>query len=131
MKSISKIFKKDTILTVKKNSIMMNLKKNMKYFIRYSSELSNLKDSKITTVSIKWFIKKKTSEFSLKNNSNYSFNSTLINNVKTVYKFCTCLFKTVSLTRTLNDLHDEIVNNYCLVNKYDMKKEEAVYIFIQ
>ena len=131
LKSISKNLEKDTVLTVKKNSIIIDLEKNVKLFITCSSELSDLKDREMTTVSIEQFIKKKTSEFSSESSSDYSFNSASINNMKMIHKSYTCSFKTVSHTRTLNDLCDEIANNYYLADEYNMKKKEAVHIFIQ
>ena len=131
LKSISKNLKKNTVSAVKKNNTVIDFKKNVEFFIIYSFKLSDFEDDETTTVSIKQFIKKKTSEFSLKSNSNYSFSNTLINNAEMIYKFCTCLFKTVSFTRILNNLYNKIINNYCLTDEYDMKKVKAIYIFIQ
>ena len=130
MRSVSENLKKDTALTVEKNSIIINLKKNIKLSILCSSELSDFKDSNIITVFIKQFIKKKTFKFSLKSSSNYSFSSIFINNTETVHKLYTCSFKIVLLTIILNNLQKKIENNYYLTNKYNMKKEEIICIFI-
>ena len=104
LRSVFKNLEKDTVSTIKKNSIIINLKKNVKLSILCSFKLSDFKDDDMTTVSIKQFIKKKTSKSSSKSSSNYSFSSIFINNIKTVYKLCTCLFKIVLLTIILNNL---------------------------
>ena len=52
LKSISKNLEKNTVLTVKKNNTVIDLKKNVELFIICSSELSDFKDDKIITVSI-------------------------------------------------------------------------------
>ena len=131
MKSVSENFEKDIALTAKKNNIIINLKKNVKLFILCSFELSDFKDSNTATVFIEWFIKKKTSESSLKSSSDYSFSNVFINNVEIVHKLYICLFKIVSLTMILNNLQKKIENNYYLADKYNMKKEEIIYIFTQ
>ena len=52
LRSVSENLKKDTISAVEKNSIMINLKKNVKLFILCDSELSDLEDDNTAIISI-------------------------------------------------------------------------------
>ena len=129
MKSISENLEKDTVSIIKKSSTVIDFKKNKKLFILCSFKLSDFKDSNVIMISIKQFTRRKTSEFTSENNSNYNFSSVFINNTEIVHKFCICLFKIVSLIMMLNNLQKKIENNYYLVNKYNIKKEEIIHIF--